>query len=362
MRLLIDTTPLRGDRTWRRLWVGTTLSAFGGQLTIVAVLYQVWQLTGSTAWVGALGLAQALPRVVFGLVGGGLADRLDRRRLVLVATTALIVVGALLAGQALVGPQQLWVVFVLVAVHAGAAALGGPARRSFTARLLPREQVPAGIALDHAAFQAAMLVGPALGGLVIGGAGVGACYLLDLATFGAALIGVAGLPALPSAGDATRRRGLVRAGWRYVVHRPTLRGALVTDLVATVLAMPISLYPAINAERFGGRPQTLGLFLSVIARGAVIQLVTDDDHRGRVSSLELVVGAAGPDVGNLRGGLVAGVTSPAFAVVSGALACLAGIAFVTVTSTSLRRFMVRADRDGGPHGAASAALAVQSPA
>ncbi|MGZ4649891.1 MAG: MFS transporter [Kineosporiaceae bacterium] len=224
MRLLIDTTPLRGDRTWRRLWVGTTLSAFGGQLTIVAVLYQVWQLTGSTAWVGALGLAQALPRVVFGLVGGGLADRLDRRRLVLVTTTALIVVGALLAGQALVGLQQLWVVFALVAVHAGAAALGGPARRSFTARLLPREQVPAGIALDHAAFQAAMLVGPALGGLVIGGAGVGACYLLDLATFGAALIGVAGLTALPPAGDAPRRRGLVRAGWRYVVHRPTLRG------------------------------------------------------------------------------------------------------------------------------------------
>ncbi|MGZ4649890.1 MAG: MFS transporter [Kineosporiaceae bacterium] len=171
------------------------------------------------------------------------------------------------------------------------------------------------------------------------------------------------------------------------------------------------MFPAINADRFGGRPQTLGLFLSaiavggilagaasglvtraarpgavmlgavwawslglaafglaqplwltlaslavagaadtvsVIARGAVIQLVTDDDHRGRVSSLELVVGAAGPDVGNLRGGLVAGVTSPAFAVVSGALACLAGIAFVTVTNTSLRRFTVRADRDDRP--------------
>jgi MFS family permease len=398
---LVDVRPLRAEPVWRRLFVGTSLSMLGGQVTLVAVLFQVWELSHSTIWVGAVGLAQAVPRVVAGLVGGGLADTLDRRRLVLLTTVGQIAAGALLAAQALAGVGSLGLVLLLVLAQSTFASLGAPARRSFTARVLPRELVGAGIALDHIAFQASMLVGPALAGVVLGALGVGACYLIDLATFVGALHGVSGLPALPPAEDGVRRPGLLREGLRYVVRRPLLRDALLTDLVATVPAMPISLFPAVAAERFGGDPRTLGLFfsalavggivagagsglvtraarpglvmlgavaawgiglagfglagslaatlaclavagvadtVSVIARASVVQLATDDAYRGRVSSVELVVGAAGPDVGNLRGGLVAGLTSPTVALVSGALVCLGGVAAIAATNPRLRSF------------------------
>jgi MFS family permease len=398
---LVDVRPLREEPVWRRLFVGTGLSMLGGQVTLVAVLFQVWQLSHSTVWVGAIGLVQAVPRVVAGLAGGTLADTLDRRRLVLATTWGQLATGALLAAQALAGLGSLALVLLLVLAQSAFASLGAPARRSFTARVLPRELVGAGIALDHIAFQASMLVGPALAGVVLGTFGVGPCYLLDLVTFVGALHGVSGLPALPPADVVDRRRGMLREGLRYVVGRPVLRDALLTDLVATVPAMPISLFPAVVAERFAGDPRALGLFfsaiavggiaagagsglatraarpglvmlgavtawgvalagfglvrplsatlaclvvagaadtVSVIARASVVQLSTDDAYRGRVSSVELVVGAAGPDVGNLRGGLVAGVTSPTVALVSGALVCLAGAGAVASTNPRLRAF------------------------
>jgi MFS family permease len=412
LRGLVDPAPLRVSAPWRRLWIGTTVSGIGSQMTTVAVLYQVWQLTGSAAWVGVLGLANAAPMIVFGLAGGGLADSADRRRLVLLTTGGLVAVGVLLAGQAAVpgeGAGRLWLLLGLVALQTCFSALGSPARRSFTALLLPRELVGAGVALDHVAFQVSMLVGPAIAGAVLAAWGVAACYALDVLSFAVGFYGVWRLPALVSAVPGEERGGrarLVAEGWRYVARQPVLRGAVATDLLATVLAMPISLFPAVNAQRYGGSPQTLGLFLSaiavggivaggasglvtrarragvvmvgaacvwgaglaafglagplwlalaclavagaadtvsVISRGTLLQLATDDAHRGRVSSVELVVGVGGPDLGNLRGGLVAGLTSPAVALVSGGLLCLLGVAAVAATGRDLLRFAVVPD-------------------
>jgi predicted MFS family arabinose efflux permease len=410
----VDPSPLRVSAAWRRLWIGTTVSGIGGQMTTVAVLYQVWHLTGSAAWVGVLGLANAVPMLVFGLAGGGLADTADRRRLVLLTTSGLVAVGVLLAAQAPLpgaGLGRLWLLLGLVAVKTCFSALGAPARRSFTALLLPRELVGAGVALDHVAFQVSMLVGPAIAGVVLAAWGVAACYALDVLSFAVGFYGVWRLPALPPAVGRDEERGgqarLVAEGWRYVVRQPVLRGAVATDLLATVLAMPISLFPAVNAQRYGGSPQTLGLFLSaiavggivaggasglvtrawrpgavmvgaacvwgaglaafglagplwlaliclavagaadtvsVISRGTLLQLATDDAHRGRVSSVELVVGVGGPDLGNLRGGLVAGLTSPAAALVSGGLLCLLGIAAVAATGRDLLRFALVPDK------------------
>jgi predicted MFS family arabinose efflux permease len=413
MHGFVDPTPLRVNAPWRRLWIGTAVSGIGGQMTTVAVLYQVWQLTGSAAWVGVLGLANAVPMVVFGLVGGGFADSADRRRLVLLTTSGLVAVGVLLAAQAALpgaGSGRLWLLLGLVAVKTCFSALGAPARRSFTALLLPRELVGAGVALDHVAFQVSMLTGPAIAGVVLAAWGVAACYALDVVSFGVGFYGVWRLPELPSPVARREERGgqarLVAEGWRYVAAQPVLRGAVATDLLATVLAMPISLFPAVNAQRYGGSPQTLGLFLSaiavggivagcasglvtrarragvvmvgaacvwgaglaafglagplwlalaclavagaadtvsVISRGTLLQLATDDAHRGRVSSVELVVGVGGPDLGNLRGGLVAGLTSPAVALVSGGLLCLLGVAAVAATGRDLLRFAVVPD-------------------
>lgn len=404
---LLDIRPLRVSPAFRRLWVGTSLSAVGGQVTAVAVLYQVWELTHSPVWTGAVGLARAVPLVVLGLVGGALADAVDRRTLVRWTMVGQLAAALGLAAQALTGLGLLPVLLLLVAGQASFGALGAPAQRTFPVRLLGRRLVAAGIALQHLSFQAAMLVGPALAGVVLGRWGLTTAYLVQAVAFLAALYAVVRLPAMPPA-EAGGRRG-VRAvvdGMRYISRRPVLGGLYVTDLVATLLAMPIALFPVINEERFGGAPETLGLFLSavavgglvaglfsgtvtrsdrpgavqlwaagvwgaalavfglvgplwlalaalavagaadtvsVISRGAAVQLATPDTHRGRVTSVEHVIGVAGPEVGNFRAGVVAGATSAAFAATSGGLACLAGIVLVATLNRPLREFRISRD-------------------
>ena len=120
-------------------------------------------------------------------------------------------------------------------------------------RLLPPEQLPAGLALNRIAFQGSMLLGPALGGLVLARFGVGGCYLVDALTFGMAFYGVLGLPVMRPDGELSRPglRGVLD-GLAFLVRTPVVRGALLTDLAATVLSMPISLFPLVNEERFGG--------------------------------------------------------------------------------------------------------------
>ena len=250
--------------------MGTGLSMLGGQLTTVAVLFQIWRLSHSPVAVGAVGLAHAVPMVLVGLAGGSVADAVDRRALVLLTTAGQLVTAVLLAAQALAGARSLPLLFGLVALQSAGAAAGAPARRTFVARLLPPERVAAGVALNQLSFQVALLLGPAIGGLLIARAGVGSCFLIDALSFGAALHGVRGLPAMRPLG-AARRPGLrtTLEGWRFIAASGALGGAFLADLLATVLSMPVALLPVINAERFGDNPRTLGLSLSAIGVGGI---------------------------------------------------------------------------------------------
>ncbi|MGW4196436.1 MFS transporter [Streptomyces sp. NPDC005004] len=405
-RVLLDMTPLRSSPVFRRLWLGQTLSGFGGQMTAVAVMFQIWLTTGSTAWTGAVGLAQAVPLVGLGLFAGALADRVDRRRFYLWTTVGQALCSLLLALQGFLGHLPPAGVLGLVALQSCFVAGGAPVSRTFVPHLLPEHQRAAGLALRRIASQAAMLAGPALGGLLVSGVGVGGCFLIDSLTFLAALFGALGLPPMSPDGDAEAARpGLrgVRDGLAFVVRTPVIRGALLTDLAATVLSMPISLFPLVNAERFGGDPRTLGLFLSavavggvaasllsgtftrsprpglvmllasaawgaalilfalagdpwlglaflvlagaadtvsVVARSTVVQAHTPRALLGRVGAAEQIVGQAGPDLGNLRGGFVASVTTGTTALVSGGLLCVLAVIAVGAATAELRRVPV----------------------
>ncbi|MGW6276835.1 MFS transporter [Kribbella sp. NPDC055071] len=401
---LIDLEPLRAVPAFRRLWVGQVLSTFGGQLAFVAVMFQVWDQTRSTAWTGAVGLSQALPLILLGLFAGAVIDRVERRRFYLITICGQLVAAGAMASQLVIGPVPVGVLLGLVAAQASFGAAAGPVARTVLPQLLPRDLLAAGIALNRVGFQAAMLVGPALGGVVVNAWGTGACYLIDCLSFLAALYGVLGLPRMRT--EAVAKPGL-RAVWdglTFVAATPVIRGALITDLAATVLSMPISLFPVINAERFGNDPRTLGLFLtaiavggvaasmlsgtftrlprhgvvmlvgsagwgvalvlfafspvpwlalvflavagaadtvSVVSRSTIVQLHTPSELLGRVSAAEQIVGQAGPDLGNLRGGLVAQFTSPVLALASGAVLCVAAVAAVAVTTPGLRAADVR---------------------
>uniref|UniRef100_A0AAU3HQD0 MFS transporter n=1 Tax=Streptomyces sp. NBC_01393 TaxID=2903851 RepID=A0AAU3HQD0_9ACTN len=399
-RTLIDVRPLRTSPVFRRLLIGQTVSVLGSFMTMVTVMFQVWDMTHSTVWTGAVGLAQALPMVVFGLFAGSWADRGDRRRIYLYATVGQAAVSLLLAVQGFTGHVPVAGVLTLVAAQSCCSAVGGPAAGVFVPRLLPKEQVAAGLALQQITGQAMMLAGPALGGILLGWAGIGPCYLVDSLSFGLAFYGAFGLPALPPAGEPSRA-GLhgVMDGLRFLAGHRAVRGALITDLAATVLSMPTSLFPLVNAERFGGSPRTLGLFLSVLAvggisasalsgtitrlgrpgpvmlcgaglwgvalaafglvrdpwaglvllalagagdavsvisRSTIVQTHTPDALLGRVTAAEQIVGKAGPNLGNLRGGVVAGWTSGAAALVSGGLLCLFAVLWVGARTPELR--------------------------
>ncbi|MER5382531.1 MFS transporter [Streptomyces sp. NPDC002688] len=399
-RTLIDVRPLRTSPVFRRLLIGRTVSVLGSFMTMVTVMYQVWDMTHSTIWTGAVGLAQALPMVVFGLFAGAWVDRGDRRRIFLLATVGQAAFSLLLAVQGFTGHVPVAGVLGLVAAQSCCSAVGGPAAGVFVPRLLPKDQVAAGLALQQVTGQAMMLVGPALGGVLLGWAGIGTCYLVDALSFGLAFYGAFGLPALPPAGEPSRA-GLhgVLDGLRFLAGHRAVRGALITDLAATVLSMPTSLFPLVNAERFGGSPHTLGLFMSalavggtaasalsgavtrlgrpgpvmlcgagiwgvalaafglmrdpwaglgllvvagaadavsVISRSTIVQTHTPDALLGRVTAAEQIVGQAGPHLGSLRGGVVAGWTSGPTALVSGGLLCLLAVVWVGARAPELR--------------------------
>ncbi len=400
----LDLSPLRSSPVYRRLLFGQAASGLGSQMMLVAVLFQVWEATGNPVWTGAVGMAQALPLMLFGLFAGAMVDRRDRRRVYLVAMSGQAGCSVLLAVQAVFLQLPVVGLLAIVAVQGCFSAATGPAARTFLPRLLPPEQLAAGLALTRIGFQGAMLVGPALGGLVLGAWGAGACYAVDAVTFCAALYGAFGLPAMRPDGDLSRPgvRGVLD-GLTFLVRAPLVRAALLTDLAATVLSMPISLFPLVNAERFGNDPRTFGLFLSavavggvvasalsgtftrrarqglvmlvgavswggaltafacapnpwlglgflvvagaadtvsVVARSTVVQLNTPDAMLGRVAAAEQVVGQGGPEVGNLRGGLVAAATTGVVALASGGAACVAVVVLIGVVTPGLRRFRV----------------------
>ena len=400
MNGVLDVRPLRESADFRRLWLTGSASAVSAQIAVVAVLFQVWELTGSSAWVGAVGLVTGLATGVFGLVGGTLADRVERRGLVLVTRVGMAAAAALLAAAVALGIGSVAVLLVLVSLQTGCAALGSSARRTFVPRLLTRERVGAGVALDHIAFQVAMLTGPALGGVLLAGWGAQGAFAVDAVVTVAALYGVARLPRMPpDAADDTPRSTV--AGLRFLLRSRVLRGALLTDLAQTLLAMPLALFPAVNAERFGGDPRTLGFLvsaiavggtaagllsgpaaralrpgrtslvaaavwgaalaafglvdglvatlaclavagaadtLSVISRGTLVQLATPDGYRGRVTAVEYVVGAGAPGIGNARAGFVAGATSPEAAAVTGGVACVVAVGLVALGCRPLREW------------------------
>lgn len=401
-RLLADVRPLRTSAAYRRVWLGSGLSAVGGTMTSFALALQIYLITRSSAAVGALGLALAVPLLVVGLFGGSFADAVDRRRLVLATSSLLAVVSGVLAVQAFLDLRQLWLLYALAAVQSLLGAVDQPARRTFLARLLPMDLVPAGAALNMLAFQLALLGGPALAGLLTAVGGLRLCYLVDAVSFLATLYGVARMPAMPPLGELARP-GLRATldGFAYLRRTPILLGVFAADLDAMVLGMPIALFPAINAEHFGGSPIGLGLLttalgagglvgsglsgrlgqlarpggaillsvlvwgaavaafgvarplwvaliavgcagiadsVSVILRAALVQTITPDVLRGRVSAVDYVVGAGGPQLGNLRAGVVGSLLGPAASAVIGGLAVIVVVAGLRLRLPGLARW------------------------
>lgn len=270
-RLLADITPLRESPAFRRLYIGTALSAIGTQLTLIAVSLQIYSLTGSTLSVGLLSLFALVPLVVAGLYGGAIADAQDRRKVALASGIALWGTSMAIAAQAWLGLDNVWLLYCLIAVHSGAAGINQPTRSSIIARLVRPELLPAANALSMITFGLAFTVGPLLAGVLVAQVGYAWTYTVDVVTFTFALWAVYRLPPMPLAGP-TRRAGLatVLEGFRFLGTRPNIRMTFIVDLAAMILAQPRVLLPAVGAVLIGGGELTVGILFASAAFGAVL--------------------------------------------------------------------------------------------
>jgi MFS family permease len=402
----VDTTPLRLDRDYRWLWSGQVVSGMGNQITRIALPFQVYVLTGSTLAIGAIGLVQLVPILVFALGAGSLADVVDRRRLLMVTQTGMAISSLLLVLLALHGDPPLIALYVIAFLSAGLGAVDQPARASSLPRIVAAERLPSAIALNQLNFQVASIVGPAIGGVLIATVGLSGAYAVDVVSFVASLAALAAIRPLPPIGVVTRP-GLeaIKEGLRFARQRRVILGSFVVDLNAMIFGMPTSLFPVLALDVFKTGPAGFGLlaaapavgaflgalvsgwvsrvhrtgraiFLAVVAwglaitafglvtfsfplalvflamagaadvfsavfRSTLIQLETPDNLRGRVTSIHTLVVTSGPRLGDVEAAVVAALVSPQFAVVSGGILCVLGVAVVARRFPELAGHVVR---------------------
>ncbi|MEU8531247.1 MULTISPECIES: MFS transporter [Streptomyces] len=399
-RLFADLTPLRTSPHYRRLWFGNTVSWVGQGMTSLAVSLQVYDITHSPFAVGLVGLFSLVPLIVFGLYGGAIADTVDRRKLGLASATGSAVLSAALATAAFAGFERVWFLYGIVALQAVCAALNSPARSSMIPRLLPAEQLRAANALNSMTTTFGMLVGPSLGGLLVGVGGFQTAYSIDAVAFFAALYAMWRLPAmLPERTGA--KRASVLDGLRFLATRPNLRMTFLSDFCAMILAHPRALFPAIAVLWYGGDARTTGLLVaapavgallgsvlsgwqgrirhhgqailiavgcwgtavavfgltrnlwlgllllalagysdtvSMIFRNTMMQVAAPDEMRGRLQGVFIVVVAGGPRLGDFLAGSVADLTSPAVAITGGGIACVLAIGLLALYAPGFRRY------------------------
>ena len=390
----LDVSPLRDNPAYRRLWWGEAVSFVGSQMTSVAIALEVYEITRSSFAVGLLGLFALVPLVGLGLFGGAIADARDRRRLLLWTQAGLAASSVLLALQAAAELHRVWVLYLLMASVNGFFALNSPARRAVTPRLLPPEQLPAAGALSQVLWNSGMVIGPLLAGLLVGSIGYAAVYGIDAVSFVFAITAIVALPPMPPEGGGTKAGiASVVEGLRYLRSRQVLMMTFLVDINAMVFGMPRALFPALAATRFGGGSNVTGLLYAAPAVGAVVgalcggwfsrirrqglavliavavwgaaiagfglttalwlacvmlavsgaadmvsavfrttilQAATPDAMQGRLNGVFIVVVAGGPRLGDLEAGAVATLVSPQFSVVSGGLACIAGVVLLAV--------------------------------
>ena len=386
--MVVDTRPLRSSVPYRWLFGGLGLAFLGRQLTVVAVPFQVYEMTGSSLAVGMLGVVQFGALMLASPIGGALADALDRRRLLLLSQMLMAATAAGLAWNAMASDPAVWPLYVLSGLNAAISTVDSPTRAAVLPRLVGRTLLPSALALNQTLANVARSVGPALAGVLIARFDLAVTYSIEAVIVVAGALMMFPMPPLPPEGGG-RKAGWdsIMEGFRFLKERRLLQANFVIDLNAMVFGMPRALFPAIGTEVLGGDASTVGLLfaapgigalvaaltsgwvaqvrrqglavvVSVIAWGAaialfgfvpvvwlsvvllaiagaadlvsavfrntILQLAVPDALRGRLSAIHIAVVAGGPRLGDFESGAVAEVTNLQFSVVSGGLACIIG--------------------------------------
>jgi MFS family permease len=276
-RIAIDVQPLRASRDLRLLLTGEFLTGLGTQAALVALPYQLYIQTGSAFLTGLLGGIELLPIIAAGLYGGAIADRMDRRRLLLLVQIGLVITSAALAAGALAGEPPVWLLYLLGGTLAGFGAIEGVTRSSIVPNVVGPEHLRGALALNYGLYQLCAVVGPGAGGLLIAVAGVEGAYLADSVSCLCMTAAVAAMsPQLPhgehESGTSIRRA--IAEGLAFVRRNQALKGSFAIDLVAMTFGMPRALFAVLSVSVYGTGAAGTGVLYAAVSAGAVLAVLT----------------------------------------------------------------------------------------
>ena len=396
-KIAVDISPLRKYPDFRRLWTSGLISYFGSMITYVALPFQIKELTNSYIAVGLMGAVELIPLIVFGLYGGVLADRVDRRKMILFTEFALMVMTfSLFINSQLAEPSLIWI-YIVAGSFAALDGLQRPSADAILPRLVGHADLPSASALMSLRWQTGVITGPALAGILLATAGTGTAYLVDVITFAISIIFILRVKSVkPTEKESAPTMKAMAEGIRYATSRKDLLGTYLVDLAAMFFAMPNALFPfwadQLNATwalglfyaagtigsvfvtltsgwiknyhhhgravflaalgwgaaiTLAGTTNSLFLILlflalagasdmvSALFRGAIWNQSIPDELRGRLAGIELLSYSVGPLGGQMRAGTFAAVTNLRTSVISGGLLC---IGFVSIAAAALPKF------------------------
>ena len=271
--LAIDLSPLRTSRDFRLLWIGSLVSETGRNITMVAVFSQVYKITGSAAAVGFVGLMQFAGLFFSSIVGGSIVDAVDRRKMLVVTQFGLAATALALVIGATLPRTPLLLIYVAVTVASALGGLAGPTRSAMLPRLISKDQMPTAIALTQVMWNTTMVVGPAVGGVVIAKLGFAWAYGIDLSTYVASITAALMLrPIKPGDDESAPATGIaaIREGLRFLRGHRLIQSTFGIDLIAMVFGMPRALFPVLAVVQFHGGSEIAGLLFAAPALGALI--------------------------------------------------------------------------------------------
>jgi MFS family permease len=276
-RFVIDLSPLRASRDLRLLIFGELVSGFGTQAVLVALPFQIYLETGSAFLTGLLGAVELVPLIAMSLLGGAIADRFDRRMLLLLVQIGLIAAPAGLAAITFAGDPPLWGLYVLGGALAGFNAVQNVVRSAIIPNLVEPRLLRSALALNFGLYQLTLVVGPGVGGVLIAWLGVGATYVIDAASCLAMVAAVIALsPQLPI-GTEGPELGIWKSigeGLRFVRSNQALMGSFAIDLVAMTFGMPRALFPVLSVGVYGAGAAGTGLLYAAVSAGATVAALT----------------------------------------------------------------------------------------
>jgi MFS family permease len=395
--MLINIAPLRKSRDYRLLFFGQVISFLGSMLSYVAIPYQIYALTKNNAIVGAVSLVQLVPVLVFGILGGTYADRLNRRKLLLISECLMALSVLCLFLNSLSEHPSVWLIFTLVAFTQSVLGFHRPSMEALTQSLVERVDYAAIGALNSFRFSFGAISGPALGGLLIAVYGVKATYFINFLTYGAAFTSLWLMKSTPNPRKGERSPlAEAREGMAFAVSKPELMGTYIIDIVAMIFAFPVALFPAMSVGWGGAR--AAGILFSAMATGSMVTTIfsgwtsevrlhgrgvvisaslwalfmvgvgyagnlwmaflflalaggadmmsgifrgviwnetVPNTFRGRLAGIEMISYMTGPLLGNARAGWVAERVSVRFSLISGGMICVLA---VIATALFLPRF------------------------